>query len=178
MPYISITSRLIIGALAGLTATTAMTAAMRRLHRQLPAMERYPLPPREITERLAPRVAGEDGLRDASLLAHFGYGAGTGALIAAAGTKRTDVAGAALGAGVWALSYFGWVPGLGILAPASDHPARRNALMIGVHLVWGAVTSWTIRELAAARETMLADGPLHDARPGRGASPPARGHAT
>ena len=36
----------------------------------------------------------------------------------------------------------------------------------------------TIRELAAARETMLADGPLHDARPGRGASPTARGHAT
>ena len=60
MPYFSITSRLIIGALAGLTATTAMTAAMRRLHRQLPARERYPLPPREITERLAPRVAGEE----------------------------------------------------------------------------------------------------------------------
>lgn len=158
-----LSSRFVIGALAGLTATTFMTAAMRRLHGNLPVAERYPLPPREITERLAPEAAGEGALRDASLLAHFGYGAATGALIAGAGTRKGDAAGAALGVGIWALSYFGWVPGFRILEPADEHPPRRNALMIGAHLVWGAVTTWTIRELTAARRTMLANGPLRDA---------------
>lgn len=158
-----LSSRLIVGALAGLTATTFMTAAMRRLHAKLPAAERYPLPPREITERLVPEGMGEAGLRDASLLAHFGYGAATGALIAAAGTRRGDATGAALGVAIWAASYFGWAPAFRILAPAEQHPSRRNALMIGAHLVWGAFTSWTIRELTTARHSMLAGGPLRDA---------------
>jgi hypothetical protein len=47
-----LSSRLVLGGLAGITATTAMTAVMRRLHRKLPGAERYPLPPREITERI------------------------------------------------------------------------------------------------------------------------------
>lgn len=158
-----LSSRLILGALAGLTATTAMTAVMRRLHRELADGERYPLPPREITERLHPSAA-EKNLRDESLVAHFAYGAATGALIASAGTRRSEVTGAMLGAGVWAASYFGWVPAFGILKPAIAHPVRRNALMIAAHLVWGAATSWHIRELAAARDTILADGALHDAK--------------
>lgn len=160
----SLSSRLIVGALAGLTATTFMTAAMRRLHARLPAIERYPLPPREITERLLPEGTLEAALQDASLLAHFGYGAASGALIAATGIRKGDAAGAALGVGIWAASYFGWVPAFRILAPAEQHPPRRNALMIGAHLVWGAFTSWTIRELTSARRSMLAGGPLRDAQ--------------
>ena len=156
-------SRLVIGALAGLTATTAMTAVMRRLYGKLPAEERYPLPPREITERIAPEEAGDEALRDVSLLTHFGYGAATGALMAVSGTQNRQATGAAIGTGIWALSYFGWVPGLGILKSADRHPVRRSALMICAHLVWGAVTHWSIREISAARETMLADGPLRDA---------------
>ncbi len=45
-------SRLAIGAIAGFVATMAMTAAMRRLHRRLPANERYKLPPRELADRI------------------------------------------------------------------------------------------------------------------------------
>jgi len=170
-----LSSRLIVGALAGLTATSFMTAAMRRLHTRLPAIDRYPLPPREITERLAPEGMREAGSRDASLLAHFGYEAATGALIAAAGTRKSDVTGAALGLGIWAASYFGWVPAFGILAPADEHPPQRNALMIGVHLVWGALTSWTIRELTSARRSMLAGGPLRDAPARRAKDGPVKG---
>lgn len=158
-----LTSRLVIGALAGLTATTVMTAVMRRLHEKLPGEERYPLPPREITERIAPEEMEDEVLRDVSLLAHYGYGAATGALMAISGTQNRQATGAAIGTGIWALSYFGWVPGLGILKPASRHPVRRNALMICAHLVWGAVTHCSIREISAARETMLANGPLRDA---------------
>ena len=167
-----LSSRLVLGAIAGLTATTAMTAVMRRLRQRLPGEERYPLPPREITERLLP-ISEENNLRDQSLMAHFSYGAVAGALIASTGTKRGDVAGAMLGAGIWAASYFGWVPTFGILKPANEHPAPRNALMIGAHLVWGAATTWSIRELAAARDTIMAEGALRDsaaAPGGRGAS--------
>ena len=39
------TNRLLLGALAGLAGTVAMTAAMRAMHRHLPSPERYPLPP-------------------------------------------------------------------------------------------------------------------------------------
>jgi hypothetical protein len=167
MTELRFSSRLLLGALAGLTATTAMTATMRRLHARLPTGERYPLPPREITERVMPGAGDELGIRDRALVAHFAYGAATGALIAAAGTKHTDSAGAVMGAAVWAASYFGWVPAFRILKPASAHPVRRNTLMIGAHMVWGAVATWTIRELAAARRTMLTDGPLRDAAPQR-----------
>ena len=52
----------------------------------------------------------------------------------------------------------GWVPALNLLEPATEHPARRNALMIAVHLVWGASTAQAMRELAEARETIFAAG--------------------
>ena len=157
----SLRTRLIFGGIAGFVATAAMTSAMARLHRRLPRAERYPLPPREITETLlGPQP---DGLvRDEAMLAHFAYGAATGALVAAARPNPSLGAGAAAGVAIWAGSYFGWVPALGILKPASEHPGRRNALMIAVHLVWGAATALTLRELFLARRTILDDGPLRD----------------
>ena len=47
-----LTTRILLGAIAGFVATAAMTAAMARLHRRLPEADRYPLPPREITQRI------------------------------------------------------------------------------------------------------------------------------
>jgi len=41
---------------------------------------------------------------------------------------------------VWAGSYLGRFPAAGILKPATEHPARRDSMMIGAHVVWGAVT--------------------------------------
>ena len=73
--------------------------------------------------------------------------------------------GALAGGGVWMASYLGWLPGMGILKPATRHPGRRNALMLGAHLVWGAATALAMRELLAARETMLAAGADEDAPP-------------
>jgi hypothetical protein len=42
-------SDVLTGAAAGLTATAPMTAVMTVLHRQLPARQRRPLPPQQIT---------------------------------------------------------------------------------------------------------------------------------
>lgn len=160
----ALSTRLVLGALAGLTGTAAMTAAMARLQQRLPAPERYPLPPREITGVVMGERRGErrDGVGDWAVLAHFAFGAVAGALLAAARVPARPVPMMAAGVGVWAGSYFGWVPAMGILKPASDHPARRNALMAGVHLVWGAATALTLRELYHARRTMFAAGPLKD----------------
>jgi uncharacterized membrane protein YagU involved in acid resistance len=153
-------SRLVIGAVAGFVGTMAMTSAMRRLHQRLPPKERYPLTPRELVDSV---LAPPDELaRDITVASHFAYGAACGALMAAAGTRPGTATGAATGAAVWLGSYMGWIPALNLLDPATEHPARRNALMIWVHLVWGAATAKAIRELAEARETIFAAGPDKD----------------
>jgi hypothetical protein len=153
--------RVIYGALAGLVATMAMTAAMNRMSDRLPRRSRYPLPPREITERLAPAVP-QRTLPAATTLAHFGFGALAGALHAA--TPARSLPGPFYGAAVWLASYWGWVPASGILLPAHRHPPERNALMLVAHLVWGAALSLSSRELERAVRGPFAGGPLSDAR--------------
>lgn len=153
-------SRLVIGGIAGFVATLAMTAAMRRLHRQLPAKERYPLTPREIIDStLDPPEAAAP---DLTLAAHFAYGAGCGALLAAASPRPGRLAGAAAGGAVWLGSYMGWIPAFGVLKPATRHPLRRDAVMLGAHFVWGWATAAAMGELADARATIFADGPDRD----------------
>lgn len=159
-------SRLVIGAIAGFVGTMAMTMAMRRLHRRLPAKERYPLTPREIVDSGAKQVGAplpSEAAKDVTAAAHFAYGAATGAILAAMNPDPKKKTGAAFGVAVWLASYMGWIPAVGNLKPATQHPPRRNLLMIGVHLVWGAATAVCIRELRAARETILGDEPDKDA---------------
>ncbi len=138
---------LVFGALAGLTATMAMTAFMRRAHRYLPVDEQYPLPPREIVDRTID-VEQEDTARTATMLAHFGFGGVAGLLYALPPVNR--VGGASYGLGVWAASYLGWLPAFRILTPATDHPAKRNLLMLAAHVVWGLALAKCVKELDAA----------------------------
>ena len=159
-------SRLVIGAIAGFVGTMAMTMAMRRLHQRLPAKERYPLTPREIVDSGAKQVGAPlpgEAAKDVTAAAHFAYGALTGAMLAAMNPDPKKKTGALFGVAVWLGSYMGWIPAVGNLKPATEHPPRRNFLMIGVHLIWGAATAAAIRELRLARETMLGDGPDKDA---------------
>lgn len=165
---LKIGSRLLIGAIAGVAGTLAMTAAMRRMHRELPHKENYPLPPREIIDSVAAKAdvaLGDDIARDVTTAAHFAYGAASGALLGAANVMMGPVSGASAGVGIWLASYMGWIPAAGILKPATDHPPRRNLLMIAAHLVWGVSTARAMRELVAARRTIIAEGEDKDARP-------------
>jgi hypothetical protein len=166
---VRLTTRLLLGAIAGIAGTVAMTAAMNRLHPRLPPSDQYPLSPREITERLVP-IERDDAIKDAATAAHHGYGAAAGALLAAAQPTMTARSGSTAGVAIWAASYFGWIPAMGVLRPAHRHPPARSALMIAAHLVWGAVTAASYRELAAARHTTLRDGPVADA-PSTGDNP-------
>lgn len=138
--------RLVLGSISGIVATGPMTAAMILMHRRLPDEERYPLPPREITMKLAEQAGVQDGLdadarSAATVAAHFGYGAACG-LLYALGERKVNAPAAAksLGFGliVWTVSYLGLMPVMGVLRPATEHPLRRSALMIAAHLVWGA----------------------------------------
>jgi uncharacterized membrane protein YagU involved in acid resistance len=159
-------SRLLIGSIAGFVGTMAMTAAMRRLYRRLPAEERYPLTPREIVDSAAGQAKAElpsEAAKDLTTAAHFAYGALMGAMIAAMNPKPSRPTGAAAGFAIWLASYMGWIPAVGTLEPATRHPRRRNALMIAVHGIWGWWTAAALQELGAARETIFGEGPDKDA---------------
>ncbi|RUW89930.1 hypothetical protein EOA19_22970 [Mesorhizobium sp. M7A.F.Ca.US.010.02.1.1] len=129
-----------LGALAGLAATMAMTSAMRRFHGLLNGTNRYPLPLREIVDRMN---SGRDERQ-----ARTNSGAMTGAVFALLPRHRGS--GILYGLGVWTASYLGWIPAARILAPAWRHPAERNLLMIAVHIVWGTVLAKSLSELEAA----------------------------
>lgn len=151
--------RLMFGALAGVSATMAMTAAMRHLWPRLGAGERYPLPPREIVERATPPM-DEGSSRLGSVLAHFGFGAVAGAAYGM--LPRQWPSGIFYGISVWVGSYLGWIPALNILKPATRHPFERNLLMLAVHVVWGAVLAASLREIEGAAEEIFAGGPKWD----------------
>jgi uncharacterized membrane protein YagU involved in acid resistance len=142
-------NRILLGALAGLAATAPMTLAMKLMHEQLPPEEQYPLPPRQVTEGVAEKAGvkeqlGEDERQAATWVSHFAYGTACGAVYGALTGGRADarplLSGVGFGVAVWAGSYLGWLPAAGITRPATEHPARRNALMIAAHVVWGATT--------------------------------------
>jgi uncharacterized membrane protein YagU involved in acid resistance len=141
-------SQLFSGALAGCIATAPMTVSMELMHRLLPRHEQYPLPPSEITADLTEKTGVRDTMDqhehvELSLVNHFAYGAAAGALYAPLASRAgfsPVLKGITYGLAVWAVSYLGLLPALGILRPATEHPTRRNLLMILAHVVWGSVT--------------------------------------
>jgi uncharacterized membrane protein YagU involved in acid resistance len=137
-----------------------MTAVMRRFHRNLAEEDQYPLPPREIISSIAPDLPGTKA-RDLSMLTHFAYGAACGAALATVRRRPSLGYGVAGGIGIWIGSYLGWLPGLKILKPATEHPAQRNAGMILAHAVWGAAYALTQSGLLES-ERILKGGPLKD----------------
>lgn len=79
-------------------------------------------------------------------LAHLGFGA-TGGLIYARARRLVPgvpgwLLGALFGLAVWAVSYKGWIPALGILPPPEDDRPGRPAVMVAAHLVYGLVLGW------------------------------------
>jgi uncharacterized membrane protein YagU involved in acid resistance len=147
--------RLFQGAAAGFVATAPMTVAMLLGWMLLPRHEKYPLPPREITEEIAERAGIEDQVSEAELVAaslasHFAYGALNGAgygLIQQNVPLPASIKGMLAGLAIWAGSYLGWLPALALLRPATQHPWRRNLLMIIAHIIWGATVGEITRKL-------------------------------
>lgn len=94
-----------------------------------------------------------EGAQDAlSVLTHFGFGMGAGALFGALHRRlrlpiHPAVHGVIFGTLVWAVSYKGWVPALGIMPPPErDWPGRPVAMLLA-HWVYG----WTLGALVGRR---------------------------
>lgn len=145
------------GAIAGTVATAPMTITMEFLFRRLPLEQKHALPPRRLTMAIAKRAHAEHLLPseetriDTSLLAHFGYGALTGALYPLTfrqPPRHPALHGGLYGIAVWALSYLGWIPALKLLPPATQQRRERRRLMLIAHLVWGAATGMLTAKLS------------------------------
>jgi putative membrane protein len=149
---------LLQGAMAGCIATAPMTLVMTVLHSLLPRREQYPLPPSEIVEQITESIHVEQHIDPeqhvvVTLVGHFGYGAAVGAGYAMVRKQLPfgKIAnGIVYGLLVWTVSYLGLLPAAGLLTPATEHPARRNGVMIAAHVVWGAATAWVFALLQAA----------------------------
>ncbi len=135
--------RIARGGISGIAATALMSliiAAGRAL-----GMLHTP-PPQQITAN----VQKESGVDPSSLsrqsfhaswvAAHVAYGAGAGsvyALLRSAFPENRKVAGLAYGGLVWAASYLGLMPALGLYPwPEEDNPSRVT-VMIAAHAVYG-----------------------------------------
>ena len=131
-------SKLVGGAAAGAVATVPMSLLM--LAFRTPMGEQ---PPDAITTRAAHAVGATPSEPQAdalAVLAHLGFGAATGALYALGPRVGPPVLrGVVTALGVWAVSYQGWVPALGILPKASEDRPARPAVMVAAHVVYGAV---------------------------------------
>lgn len=125
------------GAVVGLAATAAMSAFLVGAQR---AGLLGKQPPRIIVESLAPELPEEES-RPTSVAAHFGYGVAGGVAyrVLTRFLPGGTLSGAVFGLGIWAASYEGWLPALGILPPAHrDRPGRRWT-MLAAHIVYGTV---------------------------------------
>ena len=137
---------LLKGALSGFVATLPMTVFMLATQRFLPKRQQYELPPEMITKELAHKAHVRHHLNKQLILgattaSHFGYGAAMGAAYGPL-QKRVPLPavaqGVLFGLFVWAASYLGLLPLLGISASGHKEPLRRNLMMIAAHVVWGA----------------------------------------
>ncbi len=153
--------KLIQGALAGLIATIPMTLFMRSAWKRLPDDEQYALPPRQITRNVVGpfrfwRMSAKKQTA-LTLLLHFLFGAVTGSLYGMVEEKiplQNAIKGMLAGIVIWAGSYLGWIPAFGILPPATEHPWRRNVMMIVAHLIWGS-TLGALAGVTSSRKTYI-----------------------
>lgn len=137
---------LFAGAISGLTATAPMTIAMESMFRDLPAIQRHPLPPRVIAVSILKRLDANHRMHESpkvnfSLVAHFGYGASVGAVYGAVARQAFPgiLGGIAFGVGVFASCYLGWLPAAGLHRSAARMPTERLLLMLAAHVIWGGV---------------------------------------
>lgn len=129
------------GGLAGAAATVAMSGWM--LAGQLTGRHGEQ-PPKRLVRRISRRIGlparhHGAGTRLMTAVAHLGFGTSCGALYATAVPRSTTPRGIEFGLGVWAASYAGWIPALGLLPPPGRDNPRRAWTIATAHVVYGAV---------------------------------------
>ena len=104
------------------------------------------MPPREIVDHAVEKTGegehvDEEDRTVITAAAHLAFGAAAGALYGGVfGSRRASVmTGMGYGLLVWAAAYGVGMPSLGLHPAATDDTTDRNEVLIGSHLVWGAV---------------------------------------
>ena len=133
------------GAAHGAVATAEMSAVML-IGQRLGWMDDHP--PETLTKEALRRADALEERSKATVASlavanHFAFGAAGGALFALLRRHRAPSAprlpmGIALGLGVWATSYRGWIPALDMLPPGQRRGRAGSAVMIPAHAVYGA----------------------------------------
>jgi len=109
-------------------------------------------PPTVVTARALRSAGIQRPAAAAALIApvsHLGFGAAGGVLYAL--VRRLvpgvpgSVLGVAFGLAVWAVSYRGWIPALGILPQPESDERGRPAVMVAAHVVYGLVLGRLVR---------------------------------
>jgi hypothetical protein len=160
--------RMAAGGLGGAAATVVMTAWMAAGQLTGPHGEQ---PPKRLVRRFAGRAGiparrRGSGTWLASAAAHLGFGTSCGALYATVVPRSAASRGIAFALGVWAASYAGWIPALGLLPPPQRDNPRRAWTILTAHVVYGAVLGTTLAKWdQATRQPYEAAGA--GSRPGR-----------
>lgn len=157
-------NRNLSGLYSGLIATGPMTLMMMGAHEGLPESEKSPFPPATLSLELVQRAFDRPELSQnqqtlLTVLSHFGYGSAAGVLYSQTMGRvkgNAILRGTAYGALFWAANYLGLAPALRMRANAPEMPARRNAMMFGAHLVWGAALGYAEDRLRRSGNEMLA----------------------
>jgi len=133
------------GAVGGCVATAVMSGVMQAAHRA-GLIDKQP--PKEIAEAALDAADqaehSEEAKNGLALGLHFAFGAGAGAVFAVLHRRLKLPIPAALhgvifGTLVWAVSYKGWVPALGIMPPPEQDQPGRPQSMLFAHWVYGGI---------------------------------------
>ena len=143
-------ARLLRGAVWGSAATAVMSLVFAA--GQLGgALDRWP--PRLIVDTVLERLPVE-ARGPAAGVGHIGYGAAAGAAYSATIPRRRRGAGTGVlfGLLIWAASYEGWVPAMGVLPLAHRDRRARAVTVLLAHLVYGATLGAVARRAPAGGE--------------------------
>ncbi|HVY60000.1 MAG TPA: hypothetical protein VHF22_00030 [Planctomycetota bacterium] len=145
------------GALGGAAGTLFMTKSMQVANRLPEAIQPPPIEgdPGDFMVSQAERVAGaalEPGTHaKAAHALQWAYGVTWPTILAVAlpaleirSVRKAAVAGAALGAGVFALGYLGWLPAAGLTKPIYRHRPGHVANALTSHLLYGVFSALPI----------------------------------
>ncbi len=137
----------------GTVATVAMSAVMLAAQK---AGFMGKLPPEKITEAALDtlHVDRKESTENAlTTVAHFAYGIGCGGLFGWLHAKTTsahlspELKGVTFASVVWLVSYFGWVPALGIMPrPQRDQRGRPTSMLVA-HWVFGGVLGFLMHRV-------------------------------